>query len=143
MRERKKCTTTMPGLFFKLHLIQYFLLCYNHTPLCKVAYKWRSATLAIYYKYLTNKTQCTRQRKNYCRYEIDHKSIKVGFVQGLLRRQKIKQPHLLAMFITFVMTCFWAVLSYLQSSNSKSSDSEDLPMIPRVLIDRLINLTSE
>ena len=49
----------------------------------------------------------------------------------------------MAMLITFFMTCFWAVLSNLRSSNIKSSDSEDLPMIPSVLIDRLINLSSE
>ena len=41
--------------FVKLHLIQYFLLCYNHTPLCKVAFNWLSATLAIYCKYPTKK----------------------------------------------------------------------------------------
>ena len=49
----------------------------------------------------------------------------------------------MAMFITVLMTCFWAVLSNLKSSNIKCSDSEDLLMIPSVLINRLINLTSE
>ena len=34
-------------IVFKLHLIQYFLLLDNHTPLCKVAYNWLSATLTI------------------------------------------------------------------------------------------------
>ena len=49
----------------------------------------------------------------------------------------------MAMFITFFKIYFWAVFSNLRSSNIKSSDSEDLPMIPSVLIDRFINLTSE
>ena len=49
----------------------------------------------------------------------------------------------MAMFITFLMTCFWTVLSNLRSSSIKSSDSDDLPMILSVLIDRLVNLTSE
>ena len=49
------CIRIRYNFFFKLHLIQYFLLCYNHTLLCKVAYNWLSATLAIYYKYLTKK----------------------------------------------------------------------------------------
>ena len=46
----------MSNFFFKLHSIQYYyLLRYNHTPLCKVAYNWLSVTLTIYHKYLTKK----------------------------------------------------------------------------------------
>ena len=35
--------------------------------------------------------------------------------------------------------CFWAFLSNLRSSSVNSSDSDDLPMIPSVLIERLTN----
>ena len=43
------------------------------------------------------------------------------------------------MLMIFLTMCFWAVLSNLRSSSINSSDSEDLPMIPSVLIERLTN----
>ena len=51
------------NFFFKLHLIQYLLLHFNHAPLCKVAYNWLSAALTIYHKYLTRKKRIVSERE--------------------------------------------------------------------------------
>ena len=88
------------NIIFQTSFNSIFLLRYNHTPLCKVAYNWLSATLTIYHEYLTKKKR--KKKRNVLEKErasVDMKLINRSIADGfsLLKLQYNKCNSLLIM----------------------------------------------